>query len=108
MIHFPDTTLKRYTYTNESTGIYGEHITRYEYSNDIIVDFQNESNTEIAHEYGVDLQNLYKIYVNINESLNDTDQLKDNEGNTYHIIGNIQKYPKFHKYQKAHIVLERR
>lgn len=87
--------------------MYGETVKEYEYADDIYVDFQNENNVEIAKEYGVDPQNLYKIYAFIDTVINDTDQLRDSDGNTYHIIGNIQKYPKFHKYQKAHIVLER-
>lgn len=108
MIHFPDITLHRYTYTTTGKGVYGETIHGYEYCDDIIVDFQNESNVEIAKQYGVELQNLYKIYCDINVTLEDNDQLQDDNGNTYHIIGNVQKYPKFHKYQKAHIVLERK
>ena len=107
MIHFPDTILHRYSYTENGTGVYGEHIKRYEYIDDITVDFQNENNTEIARQYGVDLQNLYKIYCDIDVSLNDNDKLHDTDGNTYHIVGNIQSYPKFHKYKKAHLVRER-
>lgn len=107
MTFFPDTVLKRYAYTHQKSGLYGETVHEYEYVGDISCDFQNESNIELAKEYGVELQNLYKIYVNINVALDDTDELRDSEGNKYHIIGNIQKYPKFHKYKKAHIVLER-
>lgn len=107
MIHFPDTVLHRYTYTEDGTGIYGESIQSYEYADDITVDFQEESDAEIAREYGVELHNLYSIYADITTTLNDNDQLRDDDGRTYHILGNVQRYRKFHKYLKAHLVLER-
>lgn len=108
MIFFLDKTLHRYTYTQTNTGLYGETIKEYVHADDIIVDFQNENNNELAHTYGVDLQNLYKIYIDLNVEINDTDQLRDDEGNTYHIIGNIRNYSKYHKYKKANLILERR
>ena len=107
MIHFPDTTLQRYTLQTSGTGVYGETVEEYVYTDDIVVDFQNESNVEIAKQYGVELQNLYTIYSDISTPLDDTDQLRDTEGNRYHIIGQVQRYPKFHRYTKAHIVRER-
>ena len=107
MIHFPNKTLHRYTYTLETNDIYGTKTRDYQYADDITIDFQNESNQEIAHAYGVDLQNLYKIYAETETQLNDTDQLRDDEGNKYHIIGNIQVYDHFHNYKKAHLVRER-
>ena len=107
MIHFPDTTLQRYTLQTSGTGVYGETVEEYVYTDDIVVDFQNESNVEIAKQYGVELQNLYTIYLDIDTPLSDTDQLRDSKGDRYHIIGQVQRYPKFHKYTKAHIVRER-
>lgn len=107
MIHFPDTTLQRYTLQTSGTGVYGETVEEYVYTDDIVVDFQNESNVEIAKQYGVELQNLYTIYLDLSTPLGDTDQLRDTEGDRYHIIGQVQHYKKFHKYTKAHIVRER-
>lgn len=107
MIHFPDTTLQRYTLQTSGTGVYGETVEEYVYTDDIVVDFQNESNVEIAKSYGVELQNLYKVYLDLDTPLDDTDQLRDEDGNRYHIIGQVQRYPKFHRYTKAHIVRER-
>ena len=102
MIHFPDTTLQRHVPTTSSTGVYGETTTEYAYSSDIIVDFQNESNNEVARSYGVELEDLYKIYLDINTPLGESDLLyKDND--CYEIIGGIKEYPKFHKYKKAHL-----
>jgi len=108
MIYFPDTILQRYTYTSTGTGAYGEPKKEYEYADDILVDFQNDNNQELAQQYGVELENLYKIYLDINVTLNDNDKLEDADGNRYHIIGNVMKYKHFHNYQKANLVLERR
>ena len=108
MTFFPDKTLQRYTLSSISgAGVYGETVQEYTYTDDIIVDFQNESNNEIAHSYGVELKDLYKIYTDLSTTLLDTDELHDTDGNIYTIIGGVQRYPKFHKYQKAHIVRRR-
>lgn len=106
-IYFPDTILQRYTYTDDKKGVYGETIQSYEYKEDILVDFQNENNNELAQQYGVDLQNLYKIYGDEETNINDNDQLRDNQGNKYHIIGKVRHYTHFHKYWKANLIKER-
>ena len=105
---FPDKVLHRYTLTQTNTGIYGETILEPVYSDDILVDFQNETNNEVAKQYGCELADLYRIYLDINTTLNPSDQLRDDNGNKYSIIGGVQEYPKFHKYKKAHLVLQRR
>ena len=108
MIFFPDTILHRYTYTSNGTGLYGEPRKEYEYADDILVDFQNDNNQELAQQYGIELENLYKIYLDISVTLHDNDELQDDNGNIYHIVGNVMKYTHFHKYQKANLILERR
>ena len=107
MIQFPNATLHRYSLFENGRGVYGETVTEYVYVDDITVDFQNENNVEIAKDYGVELQNLYKIYVDLNTPLLDTDQLRDDKGRTYHILGNIKEYDHFHHYKKAHLARER-
>ena len=107
MIYFPDTTLQRYTFTKTGTGVYGEDIKTYEYADDILCDFQNESNNEIAHSYGIELKDLYKIYVDLSVTINASDMLVDTAGNKYDIIGSIMCYKKFHHYKKIHLVKRR-
>ena len=104
MIYFPNMTMKRYTYTTDGVGVYGEKTSKYTYSNDITVDFQNESNTEIAKQYGVEKGNLYKIYFPIDVEVDDTDLLIDPDDNEYLIIGEVKRYDHFHNYTKAHLV----
>ena len=98
-VHFPDTTLQRYTRVTSNTGVYGESVTSYEYTDDITCDFQNETNSEIAETYGVELTDLYKIYVDLNTTIEDTDVLSGEDGTMYDIIGGIKVYKKFHKYK---------
>lgn len=88
-------------------GVYGESIKKYVYADDVTVDFQNETNQEVARAYGVELQNLYKVYFDADVTVNDNDQFEDPNGNRYHIVGNVQKYDHFHNYQRAHLVRER-
>lgn len=108
MIHFPDKTLKRYTYTKQKTDIYGANIHEYEYNDDILVDFQNENNSEVREQYGVEKDNLYKIYIDKNTTLNSSDELEDEDGNRYSIIGEVMEYNHFHNYKKVHLIRKRR
>lgn len=105
---FPDKTLHRYSQTNTGSGVYGETIKKHEYVDDILVDFQNETNNQVAHDYGIELSDLFKIYLDIDTPLVESDMLQDDKDNQYLIIGGIQEYPKFHKYKKAHLQIHRR
>ena len=108
MIHFPNRVLRRYTYTKKKQDIYGADTYEYEYTDDLHVDFQNETNKETREEYGVEKNNLYKIYLDKNTPLNSSDELRDDDGNTYIIVGEIQEYNHFHDYKKAHLIKKRR
>ena len=104
MIFFPNMTMKRYTYTVTGTGVYGESVNGYEYTGDILVDFQNENNQEFAKAYGVERQNLYKIYIDNKVTLNDSDILVDPDDRQYQIIGESQNYNHFHQYKRVHLI----
>ena len=104
MIFFPNMTMKRYTYTTSGTGVYGESVNGYEYAGDILVDFQNENNQEFAKAYGVERQNLYKIYIDNKVTINDSDILVDPDDRQYQIIGESQNYNHFHQYQRVHLI----
>lgn len=108
MIHFPNLTLKRYTYTSNKTDIYGANIQDYEYADDILVDFQNENKAEVREQYGVEKDNLYKIYCDSNVTLNSSDELEDEYGNRYSIVGEVEEYNHFHNFKKAHLQRKRR
>ena len=108
MIHFPNATLHRYIPTLNATGVYGEKVQSYKYSNDIICDFQNENNNEIIEKYGIEKENLYRIYIDINTTLGRYDQLEDEKGIRYHIIGEVETYNHFHNYKKVHLERIRR
>lgn len=108
MIYFPNTTLHRYTLTKNGEDVYGATIQEYEYADDVQVDFQNENNKEIREEFGVTKENLYKIYFNKDTIINDTDQLRDETGDIYEIIGEIRSYNHFHNYKKANLIKRRR
>lgn len=102
-IFFPDTTLHRYGIVESQSGVYGETIQEYSYIDDIICDFQNETSNEIAHSYGIELGDLYRIYTDISTSLDSSDILRDEDDVEYEIIGGIKQYKKFHKYKTAHL-----
>ena len=103
MIHFPNKTFKRYTYTAEETGVYGETVPAYEYADDVQADFQHENNIEVARAYGLEKQNLYKAYIARDAIIDDTDVLVDDDGEQYTIIGEVQEYDHFHDYKRIHL-----
>ena len=45
--------------------------------------------------------------MDVNVKLDSTDELRDDDGNIYTIIGKIMDYTHFHNYRLAHIVLDR-
>ena len=106
-LFFPNMTMKRYTYTKSGTGVYGESINEYNYTDDILVDFQPENNQEYAERYGVERKNLYKIYIDRSTNLEDDDLLVDEQDNEYQIIGEVQDYNHFHNYKRVHLVHSR-
>ena len=108
MIFFPNMTMKRYSHESSGTGVYGESISQYTYIEDIRVDFQHENNQEFAKAYGVERQNLYKIYINKDTNLGDADLLIDEDDKQYLIVGEIQDYNHFHDYKRVHLVRSRR
>lgn len=103
VVYFPDVTLHRFGIVESQSGVYGETIQEYEYIDDIQVDLQDNGNHEIAHTYGIELSDLFKIYLDINTPLNDSDLLKDDTGTEYTIIGGVNVYRKFHQYKMANL-----
>lgn len=108
MIFFPNMTMRRYVHENTGTGVYGESVGQYTYTEEILVDFQHENNQEFAKQYGIERQNLYKIYINHDIILEDEDVLVDEYDNQYLIVGEIQDYTHFHNYRRVHLVRSRR
>jgi hypothetical protein len=105
VLFFPNMTMQRYSYMQTGEpGVYGELVCEYVYQGDVTVDFQNENNSELAKQYGVERQNLYKVYTDISTTLNDNDVLVDEDGNQYQIIGAVQTFNHFHKHKRAHLI----
>lgn len=107
MLYFKDKTLQQYKLTGESIGTYGETVKTYQYHGDIQVDFQNENNEETRELYGVEKQNLYKIYVDSSINIDNSDKFVDENNNIYIIIGEVEMYTKFHNFQKVHLIKQR-
>ena len=108
MIYFPNKTLERYTLTINSTDIYDAPTKEYVYTDTVTLDFQESNNQQIAEAYGVELQNLYKAYLDSTTEFNDSDILYDPTlHRTYRVLGNVQIYTHFHNYKKLNLVLER-
>lgn len=87
-MYFPNTTMDIYTYTDLSeTDAYGNSKKGYVYRETIPVDFQASSRRDKLTEAGELLQDTYKIYIDSKITINANDIFKDEDGNTYTIIG---------------------
>lgn len=87
-MYFPNTTMDIYNYTDLSeTDAYGNSKKGYVYYTTIDVDFQASSRRDKLTEAGELLQDTYKIYIDSEITINANDIFKDEDGNTYTIIG---------------------
>ena len=88
MVYYPNMTMDICSYTDtESVDAYGNPRKAYVYRETINVDFQPGSRNDRLTEAGELLQDVYRIFIDHNVEVNPTDIFKDNDGNTYTIIG---------------------
>ncbi len=85
---FPNEEIDIYTCQNESFDYYGPQ-NEYVFKETISVDMQLISPTASLKEFGKILQDTYKVIMDENVQINDTDQLRINEVK-YEIIGSIE------------------
>ena len=87
-MYFPNTTMQIFTYTDLSeTDAYGNSKKGYVYRETVPVDFQASSRRDKLTEAGELLQDTYKIYLDVNVEVHANDIFKDEDGNTYTVIG---------------------
>lgn len=106
VLFFPNTELKAYSYS--PTIVYDEDdvpTTGYEYRENIKVDLQPVSAEDSQREFGKILQDTYKIFLEPNTEINDTDILIDDEGNEYKVIGTPQNWN--HLLNHKHVLLQK-
>lgn len=110
MTFFPNCTIEIYELSetetfNEYTGEPEDTWIRVD---TVPADFQPNNNKETQHEYGKELQDTFKVYVDLNTIVSDKSIIKIvGEPKTYDVIGTPQKWNRFHKYIKI-IVQEHR
>lgn len=85
---FPNEEIDIYTCQNESFDYYGSQ-NEYVYKETIRVDMQLISPTSSLKEFGKILQDTYRVIMDENVEINDTDQLRIND-TKYEIIGSIE------------------
>ena len=85
---FPNMTMEIYTYTDsKDSDAYGNPKKEYVYRETVQVDFQASSRKDTLLQSGEILQDVYKLYMDSNITINENDIFKDENGNTYTIIG---------------------
>lgn len=88
MPYYPNLEMDICSYTDsEHTDAYGNPHKEYVYRETIPVDFQPSSRNDRLTEAGEILQDTYRVYIDENVNVDSTDIFRDQEGNTYTIIG---------------------
>ena len=88
MPYYPNMEMQIFTYTNlAETDAYGNSKKGYVYRETVPVDFQASSRRDKLTEAGELLQDTYKIYLDVNVTVNSNDVFRDEDGNTYTVIG---------------------
>lgn len=88
MVYYPNMSMDICSYTDtEQTDAYGNPRKGYVYRETVPVDFQSGSRNDRLTEAGELLQDIYKIYLDVNISVAPTDIFRDSDGNTYTVIG---------------------
>ena len=90
MVFFPNETMDIYSICEEDYDYYGKK-TNYTYKETVEVDIQPYSPTSSLREFGKILQDTYKVYLDKDTIINDTDQLIINN-NKYEIIGSVENW----------------
>ena len=88
MVYYPNMRIDICSYTDtDVTDAYGNPRKGYVYRETVPVDFQSGSRNDRLTEAGELLQDIYKLYLDVNVSVAPTDIFRDPEGNTYTVIG---------------------
>ena len=89
---FPNVTIDIYTYqsNNDEYDYYGKK-TEYVFKQSVEADMQPLSPTSSLREFGKILQDTYKVILNINTEITDTDQLVINN-EKYEIVGSVSTW----------------
>lgn len=88
MSYYPNMKMDIFNYVDsDKKDAYGNPIKSYVYYTTIDVDFQASSRRDTLTEAGEILQDTYKIYIDSEITINANDIFKDEDGNTYTIIG---------------------
>lgn len=93
---FKNTDIGIYTY--DGLDKYGDK--QYSHNNTIEGDIQPLSNEDSMEIFGKVLQDTYKLYLDINTSINDTDHLRI-QGECYKVIGSVENWNHVLQFKKV-------
>lgn len=88
MVYYPNMMMDICTYTDtEIVDAYGNPEKGYMYRETIPVDFQTGTRRDTLTEHGEILQDTYIMIIDVNVPVDPTDIFRDQEGNTFTIVG---------------------
>lgn len=93
MVFFQNETAKFYEYNDsEEYNVFGEPLAQYEFFGEFPCDFQPSSSSDSLNEYGETLEDVFKMYLDINVPITPSMIVKiSNYPDTYEIIGTPQR-----------------
>lgn len=71
-------------------------------------DFQPTNDDDLQHEWGKELEDLFKVYVHENTQITDKSRIKIvGEDATYEVVGSPQRWNRFHHFIKIIVQIQR-
>lgn len=108
MPFYPNTTAELWAYNEETMfDEYGDPLTDYTFRETVEADIQPVSPTSSLKEFGKILQDTYKLYLDINTEIHDTDRIIIDD-KKYEIIGSVEVWNHILKFKKVTIRLQRK
>lgn len=114
MVYFPNCQIQIYEeqQDNEEYDEYtGEPKSKWVLTDTVPADFQRISEDESQEEWGKDLQDTFKVYVDLNTHINNRCVVKiidDIENRTFDVIGEPEYWNRFHMFRKIILQVQRK
>lgn len=86
----------------------GEPLDTWDLVTTVEADFQPTTDKDTQHEWGKELEDLYKVYVTEGTQITDKSRIKIvGEKETYDVVGSPQRWNRFHHFIKVIVQLQR-
>ena len=110
MIFYPNCEIEIYepSESPKTCEYTGELLDSWDYVTTVKADFQPTNDDDVQHEWGKELEDKFKVYVDEKTPITDKSRIKIvGQKETYDVIGSPQKWNRFHHFLKVIVQIQR-